>query len=94
MINKKIKRKLIDAFLLDIESPLTSAQFVQVRNSLEDLIDAVRDLDELAAKHMFMLPYIMMMREIDNAAAHVLIDSVLDMGWRNPMAHATDDDDA
>lgn len=90
MIDKITKRKIVDAILSGIKTPVDISTIIEIKNNLEDMIDHAADLDELASNHTMFWPYIVMIRQEKTAIENETVNTLLNIGWQNPLAYPTE----
>jgi hypothetical protein len=90
MIDKPTKRKIVDAILSGIKTPVDISIIIEIKNNLEDMIDEANDLDELAKNHTMFWPYIYMVRQDKTSTENETVNTLLNIGWQNPLAYPTE----
>lgn len=90
MIDKITKRKIVDAILSGIKTPVDISTIIEIKNNLEDMIAAANDLDELASNHTMFWPYIVMIKQEKTAIENETVNTLLNIGWQNPLAYPTE----
>lgn len=91
MIDKITKRRIVDAILSGIKTPVDISSIIEIKNNLEDMIDQAANLDELAKNHTMFWPYIYMVRQDKTAIENETVNTLLNIGWQNPLAYPVDD---
>lgn len=90
MIDKITKRKIVDAILSGIKTPVDISTIIEIKNNLEDMIDQAANLDELAGNHTMFWPYIVMIKQEKTATENETVNTLLNLGWINPLAYPTE----
>lgn len=93
MINPKIKRRIIDAVLRDIEGDRAVIEkIITLKNRLEDVLDNADGLIDLSMSNVSLLPYIAEIRQEQAIDLENTISMLLDMGWQSPLIRRIPDD--
>ena len=94
MINKEIKRRIIDAVLRDIEGDMAVIEkIITLKNRLEDVLDNADGLIDLSISNMALLPYIAEIRQEQAIELENTISMLLDMGWQSPLIQRVPDEE-
>ena len=94
MINKQIKRRIIDAVLRDIEADRAVIEkIITLKNRLEDVLDNADGLIDLSISNMALLPYIAEIRQEQAIELENTISMLLDSNWQSPLIQRVPDEE-
>lgn len=94
MINQKLKRRIVDAMLRDIDvDRAVIEKIIMLKNRIEDAIDNADGLTDLALSNMALLPYIAEIRQENAMELELTISELLDAEWQSPLIRRVPDDD-
>jgi len=93
MINKQIKRRIIDAVLRDIEADQEVIEkIIMLKNRLEDVLDNADGLIDLSISNMALLPYIAEIRQEQAIELELTVSALLDNKWQSPLIQRVADE--